>query len=443
MMLRLFRALFSWIEDPLHPVGLVLAAIGAGFAIALALLFYAIVAPETSIPLYRGFPEWQRAPSSEPIVCLPPTTPSPFDTQALPQEMLQRATIIRAMLATDLGQIAQWGRVLTIVLSMLAVFVAYRSQLVQRFVTVGDMRGEAIFTEHRKTLRDAIGGRIVVALSVGIVAYVLASLLWMYIGHMFAGVNLPLFPVLVLIFAYSFVILYLVIRWVMVLRTQDILVFGLLTFAIGLFGAFGTVADQCWWQQSIRYVGTDPQAEFLFAITLLGVSAMFAVMLIDLQKMARILVEDGIIQALDVRLIVVVGVGMILGISGIAVAPINGDLWVQNVHKASVITTSLLIIGSMFAVPLRMPRLYKGVYRWLSPTLGILSIVYVLLYLAGWINFVALELLLFAGFGLWLFLTVHTLMRRVGEVSLDPLRRYLRRVYPPRNQTADAQSLQP
>lgn len=442
-MLRLLQSLLSWIEDPVNPAGLVLSGIGAVFAVALALLFYAIAAPQSPIPLYQGFPEWERPASNEPVVCLPPTTPSPFDTQALPAQIQQRVVIIRAMLATELGQIAQWGRVLTIVLSMLAVLVAYRSQLVQRFAAIGDAHSEAIFTEHRKTLRDTLGGRVVVALAVGVVAYVLASLAWMYVGRMFAGVNLSLFPVLLLIFAYSFVVLYFVIRWVAMLRTQDILIFGLLTFVIGLFGAFGTVADQCWWQQSISYVGTDPQAEFLFAITLLGVSAMFAVLLIDLQKMARILVEDGILQALDVRLIVLGGVGIVLGISGIAVAPINGEPWVQNIHKVSVVVTSLLIIGSMFAVPLRMPRLYKGVYRWLSPILGALSILYIVMYFMGWINFVALELLLFAGFGLWLFLTAHTLMRKVNDVALDPLRQYLRRVYPPRNQTADAASMQP
>jgi len=433
--------LMRWLEDPNHPAGIVFASIGAVLGTILVILFYVIAAPEANVPLYQGFPEWERsATSSEPVVC-EPRADTPFDVQSVPPQAPTRIEIVRSMLATELGQIAQWGRLLTVILSVLLAGLVYRIRLVTRYETLGDTKSGAIFREHRKTRRDFFGARIVIALSIGIVTYVLSSLLWIYIGLMFEGVSLPLIGIIPLLAVYCFIVSYIVIRLVAEMRPRDMLIYGLFMFVIGLIGSFGTVADKCWWQESISYVGTDSQADFLFAITLLGVSALFATLLIDLQKLARILAEAGKLGTWEVRLITWIGLGIVFGIAGIAVAPINGAPWVQTIHKISAFGVSILIILAMFLAPRGIPRLYGGTYRWISWTLGALSVLYAILYFGlSWINFVTLELLLFIGFGIWLYVTVQTLMFRVSELEPDTLSEVLPRVYPPRRNRSQGAS---
>jgi len=163
------------------------------------------------------------------------------------------------------------------------------------------------------------------------------------------------------------------------------------------------------------------------------VSALFAILLLDLQKMERLLLEAGVLGNRDPLWITLIGVGIVLGIAGVALAPINGAPWVQLVHRISAFGTSILIILAMFLAPLKLGKLFGRVLRWLSWLLGALSILYVVLYFGlGWINFVALELLIFSGFGAWLYAIVTTILQRVSQLDDDSLTEYLHRVYPPR-----------
>lgn len=305
---------------------------------------------------------------------------------------------------------------LTLIITFLSSFIFYRMLSSERD-DLSDIERYAI-VHHRSW-----EGRIIIGFTAGCIFMVISWFGWIIFGMMFSNLWLSHIAAVVVTVAYCAIFGFAATYWIIALRTMDIVTLGLVTFALGLFGSFLLSSDPQWWQVSLSYLGYDSGADIIFRVSLMAVGLMLLIVARDLSDIFAIEVQMGLLSKRNYRIVRLGALLICFGIAGVGIFPVRVSELSTNLHNLSVYTAGATFGLGMLLIRWITPNLFHESFYKLTWGLLAICISFVFMRIVGIINFVALEILSFAIFSIWLYLlneyTLHHLsLQNVENVKL-------------------------
>ncbi|MEL6403789.1 MAG: hypothetical protein AAFR81_05450 [Chloroflexota bacterium] len=305
---------------------------------------------------------------------------------------------------------------LTFIISLLSSLIYYRKLLLDRY-DLADIERYAI--KHHRSW----SARIIIGATSGVILSLLCWFFWTLFGMMFSNLWLSKTGATFVTALYCGIIGFAVTYWNIAIRTMNVVSLGLLTFALGLFGSFLLSNDPQWWQISLSYLGYDSGADIVFRISMVAVGLMLLTVIRDLLDTLWIEVLMGHLSKIRHRIIAVGAVLICLGIMGVGIFPVRVSELSTHLHNLSVYAAGGLFSLGMFGIGFIAPGLFHPFFIRVSWGLLAFCIGLVGIYIADIINFVALEILAFAIFSIWLYLLHEFTLHHLGSLNRNKLKR--------------------
>ncbi|MEL6524620.1 MAG: hypothetical protein AAFQ07_02820 [Chloroflexota bacterium] len=305
---------------------------------------------------------------------------------------------------------------LTFLISLLSSMIYYRKLSFDRY-DLADIERYAI--KHHRSW----SARIIIGATSGVILSVLCWFFWTLFGMMFSSLWLSKIGATFVTALYCGVIGFAVTYWNIALRTMNVVSLGLLTFALGLFGSFLLSNDPQWWQISLSYLGYDSGADIVFRISMVAVGLMLLTVIRDLLDTLWIEVLMGHLSKIRYRILAVGAVLICLGIMGVGIFPVRVSELSTHLHNLSVYAAGGLFSLGMFGIGFIAPGLFHPFFIRVSWGLLAFCMGLVGIYIAGIINFVALEILAFAIFSIWLYLLHEFTLHHLSSLNRNKLKR--------------------
>ncbi len=248
-------------------------------------------------------------------------------------------------------------------------------------------------------------GRVVVSVVITALLTMGVTFAFYMLDTFFTGARIPMIQALLVCTVYAGTLGFGMAYYVSGMGTLSLLRLIGITLVLGLAVSFSIAQDREWWRNSISFLGHDPQSGVFFNLTIISVGLIALTLSRDLLDDLYVITERG---RFPQRGFYVLRVGLVLvcvGIVGVglfptAITPLSNDL-----HNISAHGMAILLVLGMLGLRLIAPQIYPSLFVRLSAGFGLLCVAAIAAHFAlRWINFVTLELLLFALFGVWIFL---------------------------------------
>ncbi len=296
------------------------------------------------------------------------------------------------------------------------VAVAAVATLTAFVVTLGvSMIGYRLYSHERDDLselerviergRRYLIGRVTVSLVLSVAAGMAVMMGFWLVEQMFHESRITVLAAVAIMGVFAAVLGFAVGYTVSGIGESQLFLMIALTLGVGLMISFLIAQEPLWWENSISFLGHDPGSGIFFNLTVISVG------LITL-ALARDLLDDLYLMtaanAFPRRGFQVLRLGLILvglGIVGVGLFPTTITRLSNDLHNLSAHGMALTVVAGMFLIGRIAPDVYPRSFITLSLGLGLACVMSILLHFAfNAINFVVLELILFALFGVWIFL---------------------------------------
>jgi len=177
------------------------------------------------------------------------------------------------------------------------------------------------------------------------------------------------------------------------------------TLGLGLLVSFLIVQDDEWWTNSISFLGHAEGSSIFFNLSIIAVGLIALTLSQDLLDDLDILSHARLFPRLSYRIFKYGLIIVSAGIIGVGLFPTTVSTWSDTMHNISAHGMAIVLIIGMFTIGFIAPRAYPLSFIGLSFLFGLACAFAIYLhFVPGVLNFVALELVLFALFGAWIFL---------------------------------------
>lgn len=305
---------------------------------------------------------------------------------------------------------------LTFIITLLSSLIFYRMLFTER-EDINEIEHYAI-----KHHRDPVA-RLVVGISMGVILMVISWFCWTLVGMMFSNLWLTKTSAIFVTIGYCAIIGFFTTYILIGLRTMDVVGLGLLTFVLGLFGSFLLSNDPEWWQISLSYLGYNSGSNSIFRLSMIIVGIMLLFVMRDLGDTLFLEVQMGLLGKTRFRIMTGGAILGCFGIIGVGAFPVRTSELLTFLHNASVYTAALAFIIGMLGIGYIAPKIYHPFFIKLSWGLFGVIMFFTLLYVLGVYNFVALETLSFAIFGVWLFFLHEFTLHHLTLQGIDNVKR--------------------
>lgn len=394
------------------------------------------------IPMFSdiGFPEWRTQPL-DPI--------ETFAAQNVGSELIASfnqliSSIRRIAESGSNGQIAATSRLLACISIFVAILFTFRVYVADYYEVHGQTLQLEDFHEISSTLAKYTR-RVAVALAAMVTSFVALSIVWMLLNEIFKTFSVSFISAAAFSGLFVGCATAVFVYWVSTMTTRQLAALGLLTFILGLCGAFamaGIQNGEQWWQAAVSRAGADPNANWLFIATIASVSLVFIVVWFDIDQFLRLIVahaEDykrrnpppparrlaNLRQWLADRSFYVMRLlyfAAILGICGVGFVRFDrADIGTVIAHTGGAFVSILIfnLGGLIFAHWFPDPILGTPFKRF-SLVCVIVNLVGGVLALIGVLNLAGVELVALIIVGIWFYFALDTLLTYIDAVTVAP-----------------------
>lgn len=248
-------------------------------------------------------------------------------------------------------------------------------------------------------------GRLFISFVLTAALTLAVSLLFFGIEAMFTGARITTLAGVLLSTTYAAAISFGVAYYISGLDEYNFIRLLAVVLVLGLMISFLIAQDDQWWQNSISFLGHDPGSGIFFNLSIISVGVIALTLVRDLLDDLYVVMVAGRFPRRGFNilrvLLVLIGVGIIgVGLFPTTITPLSDDL-----HNLSSHGMALAFMVAMLTLGWLAPGVYPRFFLRVSLALGLASVAATVAYFV-WsvINFVTLELLLFAFFGVWVFM---------------------------------------
>ncbi|GIL12583.1 MAG: hypothetical protein BroJett038_13030 [Chloroflexota bacterium] len=248
-------------------------------------------------------------------------------------------------------------------------------------------------------------GRLAVSFAVMTISAVVCGAAFGLIGSAFTNARVTYIMAAVICAAYSGALGFAVAYYITGLGKQNLLALVGVVAVGGIFISFLVAQDDEWWRESISFLGYDPGSSIIFNLTIIMTGLIALTFSRDLIDDLQVLNQMGRIPLNSFRFIRVGLTLICLGIVGIGLFPTAISDLSTFVHNLFAHSMALLFIIAMLALDRFAPAIYPASFIRTSRIAGAVCVAaFIAYYGLNIINFVALELILFICFGVWVYL---------------------------------------
>jgi len=174
---------------------------------------------------------------------------------------------------------------------------------------------------------------------------------------------------------------------------------------LGLVVSFLIVQDDEWWTNSISFLGHADGSNIFFNLSIIAVGLIALTLTQDLLDDLNILSRARLFPRWSYRIFKYGLITVSAGIIGVGLFPTTVSTWSDTMHNISSHGMAVVLILAMFTIGFVAPRVYPLSFIVLSFAFGLVCVFAIYLHFGpALLNFVALELVMFAFFGAWIFL---------------------------------------
>jgi hypothetical protein len=196
------------------------------------------------------------------------------------------------------------------------------------------------------------------------------------------------------------------------------------------------VANQNWWQRSVSALGIDSGSGTFFNITVIVIGLVALTLGRDLIADLKLLTEVRSFPSSGFNIIRFGLTGIGLGIVGVGLFPTEGLPFSHEMHLLSAHVMAVLCILGMLLISVITPNIFPTNFVYFSGVLGIICILAIVAHFAQRLQFVAMELMLFGLFGVWVFFFRFQTKHYVRQQLIREIRRELAESLLPGHQAA-------
>lgn len=248
-------------------------------------------------------------------------------------------------------------------------------------------------------------GRLAVSFAVMAISAVACGVGFGLIGSAFTNARVTAVMAVVICAAYGGALGFAAAYYITGLGEQNLLALVGAVAAVGIFISFLVAQDDEWWRESISFLGYDPGSSIIFNLTIIMTGLIALTFARDLIDDLQVLNQMGRIPLNSFRFIRVGLTLICLGIVGIGLFPTAITDLSTLLHNLFAHSMALLFIIGMVALDRIAPTLYPASFIKASRIAGGVCVAaFIAYYGLSIINFVALELILFICFGVWVYL---------------------------------------
>ena len=245
--------------------------------------------------------------------------------------------------------------------------------------------------------------RFFAALGVGALFLFTMALVFYVVSGWIQDVTLNRALVIFLTAGFGALLSYVTAYWVITVRPRQLFRLALALLVISLVMGMASLTSPNWWRDTLGYFGYPSLAELLYAFAVLIGCLIVLAVAMDIMSDLRVIVDIGGLNGAVFDRVKFGLYGVTLGLAGIGLFPSYVDPTANPWFGIAVIVLTLLMIVGFFASPWLMPG-YGRPFHILSLIAGVLSVACLLLWLiAGWLNFLGLELALLTLGLVWVF----------------------------------------
>jgi hypothetical protein len=393
------------------------------------------------IPMFSdiGFPEWRTQPR-DPIAT--------FAAQNVSSELVasfnQLVNSIRRIAESGgNGQIAATSRLLACISIFVAILFTFRVYVADYY----DVHGQRLQLEDHKDSSSSLARytrRVAVALAAMVTSFVALSIVWMLLNEIFKTFSVSFVSAAAFSGLFVGCATAVFVYWVSTMTTRQLAALGLLTFILGLCGAFamaGIENGEQWWQAAVSRAGADPNANWLFIATIASVSLVFLVVWFDIDQFLRLIVAHaeaykqrnptlagrfaGVRNWFSARTFYTMRLlyfAAILGICGVGFVRFDrADIGTVIAHTGGAFASILIfnLGGLVFAHWFPDPILGTPFKRF-SLVCVIVNLIGGVLALVGVLNLAGVELVALIIVGIWFYFALDTLLTYIDAVTVAP-----------------------
>jgi hypothetical protein len=281
-----------------------------------------------------------------------------------------------------------------------------RFSLQQRFISEAE---QALKTHIRKNWI----GWLAVSFAVAVIAAILCTVAANLVGKMFIGVQISRLGMILLLTSGCGGLGYVAAYFVLGIDDSELVLLLLALGFIGLTFSFLVVTDERWWKYSLSYLGTDENAGDIFNGSVIIVGLVALTLAYDLNRLFQLLPLTDPLRTFGGRLLRngLLSIGICItsiGLFPIAKQGFDAATDVEKVryvlHDASGWLMAILFVSGALLLRWLARGVYSRPFLVASVDLGGICLLAVIgCYLFHSINFVALEILLFSTFGVWIY----------------------------------------
>jgi len=174
---------------------------------------------------------------------------------------------------------------------------------------------------------------------------------------------------------------------------------------LGLVISFMIVQDDAWWTNSISFLGHAEGSSIFFNLSIIAVGLIALTLAQDLLDDLSILSQARLFPRLSYSIFKYGLIAVCAGIVGVGLFPTTVSTWSDTMHNISAHGMSVVLIIAMFTIGVVAPGVYPLSFIAISFGFGLVCAFAIYLHFGpAVLNFVALELVMFALFGAWIFL---------------------------------------
>lgn len=393
------------------------------------------------IPMFSdiGFPEWRTQPR-DPL--------QTFAAQNVGSELVasfnQLINSIRRIIESGgNGQIAATSRLLACISIFVAILFTFRVYVADYY----DVHGQRLQLEDYRDASSKLGRyirRLAVALAAMVTSFVALSIVWMLLNEIFKTFSVSFVSAAAFSGLFVGCATAVFVYWVSTMTTRQLAALGLLTFILGLCGAFamaGIENGEQWWQAAVSRAGADPNANWLFIATIASVSLVFLVVWFDIDQFLRLIVAHaeqykqrnptmagrfaeirewfGARTFYTMRLLYFAA---ILGICGVGFVRFDrADIGTVIAHTGGAFASILIFNLGGLAFAHWFPDPILGTpFKRFSLVCVIVNLVGGVLALVGVLNLAGVELVALIIVGIWFYFALDTLLTYIDAVTVAP-----------------------
>lgn len=263
-------------------------------------------------------------------------------------------------------------------------------------------------------------GRLTVAFTLTAVLTSACVVAFFIIANMFREARIDVFTSIFVCALYAGILGFGVAHQITIYNERSLLILVAVVVILGLSASFLIAQEPLWWQNSISFLGHDPNSGILFNVTIISVGLITLALVRDLIMDLELLEKADKFPPRGLQILRFTLTGIAIGIIGVGLFPASITRLSATLHNLSAHGITILFILLMLGLRWIAPNIYQLLFLNVSFGLGVLCLLALGAYfIIGFINFVVLELILFSTFGVWVYLfktnTIHYIRQQDPE----------------------------